>query len=78
MRVTLDFYVADISRPLASGAKIMQKNNRIVLDNDAIYIDNKETGDWVPLRREGNLFFLDLWVQVPEKLVNTPFVRQAA
>ena len=76
--VTLDFDVAKISRPLASAAELMEKNNRIVLDNDESYIESKVNGEWMPLRREGNIFFLDLWVQVPEKLVNSPFVRQAA
>ena len=76
--ITLDFDVAKISRPLASAAEIMEKNNRIVLDNDSSYIESKDTSAWLPLRKEGNLFVLDLWVQVPETLVNTPFVRQAA
>ena len=48
------------------------------MDNDESYIESKTNGSWVPLRREGNLFFLDLWVQVPEQLCKTPFVRQAA
>ena len=76
--ITLDFDVAKISRPLASAAELMEKNNRIVLDNDESYIESKSNGEWVPLRREGNMFYLDLWVQVPEQLVNLHFVRQAA
>ena len=60
--VSLEFDVAKISRPLASAAELMAKNNRIVLDNDESYIESKENGSWVPLRREGNLFFLDMWV----------------
>ena len=76
--ITLDFDVAKISRPLASAAEIMEKNNKIVLDNDSSYIESKDTGAWLHLRRDGNCVFLYLWVQVPEKLVNTPFVRQAA
>ena len=76
--VSLEFDVAKISRPLASAAELMAKNNRIVLDNDESYIESKENGSWVPLRREGNLFFLDMWVQVPERLCSSPFVRQAA
>ena len=75
--IALEFDVAKISRPLASVAEIVKKEHRVVFD-DVSYIEHKKSGIWTPLRQEGNLFFLDLWVQVPESLVKSPFVRQVA
>ena len=77
-RISLDFDVAKISRPLASVAEMVKKNYRVIFDEGRSYIENKATGRWTPLRQEGNLFFLDIWVRVPEKLASSPFVRQVA
>ena len=76
--IALEFDVAKISRPLASVAEIVKKDHRVVFDEDNSYIQHCKTRVWTPLRQEGNLFFLDLWVQVPESLTKTPFVRQVA
>ena len=70
--------LSNMSRPLASVAGIAKKNHRVVFDEGMSYIENKSSGRWTPLRQEGNLFFLDLWVRVPEKLTTSPFVRQVA
>ena len=77
-KISLEFDVAKISRPLASVAEIIKKNHRVVFDEGQSYIENNSNGKWTPLRQEGNLFFLDLWVRVPEKLATSPFVRQVA
>ena len=78
VKVGLDFEVCSISRPLASVAEIVRKNHRVVFDEGNSYVEDKATGKWVALREEGNLYFLDLWVQVPEELADSPFVRQVA
>ena len=75
-KIGMEFNVGEISRPIASVGEILTKNNRAVFDQDDSYIENKTTGAWIPLRREGNLFYLDLWCQVPAKLTTHPFVRQ--
>ena len=77
--ISFDFDVAKIARPLASAAEIIDKENIIVMDDENNnYIQNKQSGSWIPLRKEGNLYFIDLWVQVPEPLTKSPFVRQVA
>ena len=76
--IALEFDVAKISRPLASVAEIVKKDHRVVFEDGASFIQSKRTGTWTPLRQEGNLFFLDVWVQVPESLTSNPFVRQVA
>ena len=77
--LSFDFDVAKIARPLASAAEIIEKGSLIVMDEgDNSYIENKATGSWIPLRKEGNLYFIDRWVQVPEPLAKSPFVWQVA
>ena len=57
-------------------SEIVRKRYRVVFDDEGSYIQNKKTGKCIDVRQEGSLYFLDLWVQVPEELSNSPFVRQ--
>ena len=76
--LTVGFDVAKITRPLASVSEIVKKSCRVVFDSDGSYIQNKKTGKTIPVRQDGNLYYLDLWVQVPDELSASPFVRQAS
>ena len=67
----------NMPRPIASIVELLSKNNRAVVDQDESYIEHKHSGAWIPLRSEGNLVYLDMWCQIPTKLANHPFVRQA-
>ena len=42
--------------------RITQSNNRIVLDGDGSYIENKVTGNKIHIRHENGCFLFDLWV----------------
>ena len=76
--LNIGFDVAKITRPLASVAEIVRKNYRVVFDTDGSFIEDKKTGKWIDVRQKGSLYYLDLWVQVPEELATSPFVRQVA
>ena len=77
MNITVEFDVADVSRPLGSVSKLVKKRHRVVFDDPISFIQNKVTGKKIDLREQGGLYFLDLWVQVPEYLVIPDrFVRQ--
>ena len=77
MNITVEFDVADVSRPLGSVSKLVKKRHRVVFDDPISFIQNKVTGKKIDLREQGGLYFLDLWVQVPEDLVIPDrFVRQ--
>ena len=58
----LNLRVAQISKPLASGAKVVKAGNRVVLDAAGSYIQSKSTGDITPLRIEQDVFVFDVWV----------------
>ena len=72
----MEFNIGEISKPIPSIGEIISKGNRAVFDQDESYIQNKASGAWMPLRKEGNLVDLDLWCEVPNKIANSPFVRQ--
>ena len=76
--MNIDFDIAKITRPLMSVSEMVKKHYRVVFDDDGSYIENKRTGEWVDVRQEGSLYYLDLWVEVPEELASSPFVRQVA
>ena len=75
--LSVDFEVANISRPLGSVSKLVRKQNKVVFDEGNSYIENKKTKERVPLREENGLYFLDIWVEIPEDMVINPlFARQ--
>ena len=79
VHLTMDFDVADVSRPLLSITGIIQKKrHRAVYDDPVSYIEDKVTGRRANLRFQDNLFFLDVWVKIPKALANSPFVRLVA
>ena len=75
---SIDFEICDISRPLGSVSKAARNGNRFVFDHEeGSYMYNKATKKKIPLREENGLYFLDLWVQVPDDLEPPqPFGRQ--
>ena len=56
---------------------MVTKGNKVVFDQDKSYIDNNRTGKRTMLRMENQLYYLDVWVQVPKHIANNPFARQA-
>ena len=74
--VTIDFDVADVTRPLGSVSKLVKKNHQVVFDEERSYIRNKKTGAEIDPREQQGLYFLDVWVQVPSDMaINELFAR---
>lgn len=73
---SLDFDIADkVAQQLASVHSIAQKSNATVFEEDGGYILHKASTKRTPLRLEGKLYYLDLWVQAPEDIAKaSPFV----
>ena len=79
INLTMDFDVADVSRPLLSITEIIsKKKHRVVYDDPVSYIEDKQTGRRVNLRYEEGLFFLDVCMKIPRSIASDPFVRQVA
>ena len=76
-RVQLKFGVASkLTRPLASVWEIVEGDNEVVFKKGHGSIRNYQ-GKKTPLRCEGKLWFLDVWVEVPKAIATSPFARPA-
>jgi hypothetical protein len=54
--------VAEVKRNLASAMRIMKAGNRIVLDDEGSYIEDKATGRKIKIRTEQGEFEFEIWV----------------
>ena len=57
-RKAMNFQVTDCKKPLASVAKIIERGNRVVFDQDGSFIENKVTGKKIKLERERGTFVM--------------------
>ena len=57
--------VCPVKRPLLSVAKITKAGNQVYLGEDKAFVKNNKTGQITNLRRERNVWMLDLWVKGP-------------
>ena len=65
--------VADVRRPLVSASHIIQAENDLFIGKDEAYIMNPKKKEKSMLRKEGNVYVLDLFVRVPPSSA-TPIV----
>ena len=56
----LEFHVADVRKPLASAVKIVRAANKVVLDSEGSYIEDKETGERMKVRIQDETFVFDV------------------
>ena len=70
-----------MKKPLASAARIANKGNVIVLDEEGgeSYICNKFTKKTIPIHQENHVYVLDVEYMVEDKdeSAEVPFQRQA-
>ena len=72
----MDFQVTDCKKPLASVAKIIDRGNRVVFDNDESYIMNKATGEKIMLERERGTFVMVVEFEMDEDENTTSCFRR--
>ena len=60
--LTVNVQIADVKSNLAAGMRIIEADNRIILDSTGSYIENKKTGDRIKIRHENGCFVFDMWV----------------
>ena len=56
----IEFNVADVRKTLASAVKMVKAKNRVILDKEGSYIQNKDTGDCMEVRIEEETFVFDV------------------
>ena len=65
-RKAMNFQVTDCKKPLASVAKIIEKGNRVVFDEEGSFILNKATGKKIKLERERGTFVMVVEFEMDE------------
>ena len=70
--LSVNVQIADVKSNLAAGMKIVEADNRIILDSDGSYIENKRTGDRIQIRHENGCFIFDMWVPAKKEQRKTP------
>ena len=74
-----DFDIAKITRPLLSVSQMTKNGHQVVFGKDYNYIQLYGSRTRMPLRSEGKLYMLDMWVKVPIDVArSSPFVRQVS
>ena len=58
--MVLDFNVADVKKPLASAVRVAQAGNRVIMEEEGSYIENKRTGECMQVRIENDTFVFDV------------------
>jgi len=62
---TTTWQVANVRRPLMSVSKMTKAGNDVRFNDSQPHIHNVKTGERTKLRKEGNIFVVDLWVKLP-------------
>ena len=65
--------VADVKKTLAAAIQLNYAGNRVVLDLDDSYIENKSSGEITPIKIENGEYVFDLWV--PAAPANQPPIK---
>ena len=56
--------MADVNKGLMSVKQMMSKGHRVVFDDDGSFIEDKASGEWMPMHEDaGGLFKLRMWVK---------------
>ena len=55
--------VCEVNKALLSVKRVVQAGNRVVFDKDGSYVEDTYTGERMPLREEGGMYMLKLWVK---------------
>ena len=63
----IEFNVAEVKKPLVSAVKMVRNDNRVILDADGSYIENKSTGERMAVRMQDETFVFDVEYDDGEK-----------
>ena len=59
----INFQVADVHRPLLSLSRAADMGYRSYLEKDGGWLEDTETGEWLPIQREGDLYVMTMHVR---------------
>jgi hypothetical protein len=59
----MTFQVTGVNKALASVSRICDRGHRVVFDQGGSFIQNKKTGDTIPLQRKHGVWVLEVWAE---------------
>ena len=59
----ITFQIADVHKPLLSISKLADQGFACVLTRDGGWLEHIETGERIPVQREGSLYTLNMWIK---------------
>ena len=59
----IDFHVSEVHKPLLALGQVADMGYRSVLERGGGYLEDEHTGERIPMRRDGHLYMLRLWVR---------------
>ena len=62
-QLRINFQVADVHRPLLSLSKAADMGFRSYLDGEGGWLEDMESGEFIPIERRGDLYVLNIWVR---------------
>ena len=57
--------VCEVNKALLSVKRMVQAGNRVVFDPEGSYVMDVKSGESMPLRDEGGMYMLKMWVRKP-------------
>ena len=63
----ITFQVCDVHKPLMAVSRLADNGFECVLNKDGGRLVDTTNGEVIPLRRRGNLYFLNAWVRAEPK-----------
>ena len=70
----MTYQVADVRKPLTSVSRLCDEGNRVVFCRGGGIIQNLNTAACTPFWREGNIYILNMWIDLEPSAV---FPRQS-
>ena len=58
----ITYQIADVRRPLTSVGRICDRGNKVIFGRGGGVITNLKTGHSIPVKREGNIYVLEMWI----------------
>ena len=69
--------IAEVKRNLASAMRIVKAGNKIVLDDEGSYIENKATGRKIAVETENGDFEFEIWVPKAKSVIEKEKIERA-
>ena len=68
---TIKAQVCEVNKALLSVSRMVQAGNKVIFSSSGSYVEDEGTGERTPLREQGGMYMLKLWVK------SQTFQRQA-